>query len=914
MKIERLDRSSRVRMCATGIVAATLALAAGRQDGVLLANVASEYVSGRVVATDKLVGATISIQSLDGTQIRRVENATGTEGLYDIPRREEPLPCWWVFDGAGSPWDISRQGALLPCMPAFDPRTGLLYAQRGVLPSRFVLVVTGGTTPDGRRFEGRLERVVSLYEAGETYDVNGLTTLVAEYFRAHPSVSYADTVEAVGRYLDIPDARTFADVSSDILRAGAWFSEELFWEAVTTKGLDEVVAEALDGIEKGETSSFADLSRIADLPAILDPGVWVAEVAGAPAAAKAAAGGTAATAAPAPPPAPRPAVAVTAVLSVAADIFEGVAEVMDMEEAEQNTETLNRIDQTVGQMNAQLMDISKQLQQVKDLLVEGKWQAVNRDLEAWELNCIAPARERFQEVILQKKEIAALKPGTSDAVREAARKALDRRIADFRKAMEKGSCDFDTLLDGYANLVTKRDDDSVNSAIQLYTDVLNGRVASGTCTNCTYEPIENTFLRFLYYQAVGLQLHVQHQLLAVTDRKQWKAEQKKIVDRFVRGTAEFEYERMRKQVGRFVPAVESFVVSHTKEEQYRRWLECDFMTAEVNQWCGESERPFLRSQILTDQLLGRLQRGDGTTEPPRYGLFVKAVQLVTPGVDGLARKALVFEENGVPTEVYPTLTRIVTGGNPYPRSTTSDEARASWQIATYSIFKTAPRNLVFRLKYDGNDSANPVHFRDDVELKALTETGTNYRYNAFSLWTVPVRDLTSMAALYDNYWGSYRDLGIVPACYASGWHGNAQDTCDVQSKVDQTGSPLRFYRLRVATEDVAIGFRGAGGERFLWLPALPWNSVNDCSARKVLGQRYFDSPDGGNDPRDDAGNRYLYWTIKPSGWNAEVFTFARGTWVLDHPSVFEKALIYYGEPGCKGLRYGFKPKYANDWH
>lgn len=82
---------------------------------------------------------------------------------------------------------------------------------------------------------------------------------------------------------------------------------------------------------------------------------------------------------------------------------------------------------------------------------------------------------------------------------------------------------------------------------------------------------------------------------------------------FLKGPDEYGDERMIKQIRRFVPAVETFVVSHNNDPYYYRWLECDVINAQqsghhVN--CCEQESPLLRSQIITDQLLGHIKDSD----------------------------------------------------------------------------------------------------------------------------------------------------------------------------------------------------------------------------------------------------------------------------------------------------------------
>ncbi|MDQ5986352.1 MAG: hypothetical protein CSYNP_02073 [Syntrophus sp. SKADARSKE-3] len=817
----------------------------------------SQYVSGQVIYTDKLAGATVKIYDASGSMLLATPVVTGSEGLYDIP-------------SAG-------------------------------LPPVFTIVVTGGQTPDGNAFTGYLKRVVNNYSADAYYEVNGLTTLVAVYMERHPGAGYDSAVTAVRTYLALPDNDTFAAVSAAIFQSAAWFSDIKFWDMMTGSDYTAFIDAIMQDIDASRVVNLADASRTADLPTLLDSGEWGVRAAVSAIRPTAALKAKATTAKSGADP-------ISAVLGIVGGVFEGAADIMDMQEEEANVETLNRIDDNINKIMSQLSDIKAQTDRIEGILVEDQWSKANDELRKLELGCIAPAREAMREVLLQKRTMAAMSPPE----RSSAKSILQDKIDRFNMLMEKKSCgglsigSYEDVLDTYANTVTRLDSEKEKSAIQLYANVLNTKSNDPTnCKDCTYQSIENTFLRFIYYQTTTMQLYL-HYVLNKTAKADWPRKKQEIVDRFLKGTDEYDYERMIKQVGRFVPAVESFVVSHDNEKYYKRWMQCDVVNSLASGYgvsCADYERPFLRSQVITDQLTGSLRNKDGAIAGKKYGFFLKAIQLQVSGVKGLEERKFYFGTTKAPwsVTVLPSDTRVVAGKNPYRYL--DESAMANWQVATYRI-EGSEGQLTFDVGNDneGNDTATPVYFRDRTTLNEVRNASLGKSYNTFTAWTVPIRDLTHLQILQDMGFGMYNYYPIHAY--------NCWNECTVQPWADTQGTRLRFYKLGAEKQNAVIAFR-SGGRRYILLPSETMEWAGGCGSTYTV-QAYWSK-----DIVDSDGNSRISWSVEPSGWNARIFSFYRkdlegARKVLCHFNAVNRNILY-GWDSCLSTKYGFEPVYDGDW-
>jgi len=842
------------------MVAVLAACSSDGSDGTLPARI-PQTVSGQVVFTDKLAGADITVYDAAGKEVYKAARATGSEGIYTIPKSG--------------------------------------------LPNIFTIVATGGYTPDGKPFTGYLKRTVKPYDPDDDYDINGLSTLVAVYMERNPSVSYPEAIAAVGKYLSIPDPSNFKDVSASILEADAWFSDTAFWKKAVGDDYNDFVISVVQDIEAGKVVDFGNKSLTADLPPLFDKKLADAKKSVTPISLLF--GKTLANS--------KKAITPTAVLDVVEGIFDGVFEVMDMESDEANTETLERIDGNVSQIMAKLTTIKSQLDSIQGELREAKWDAVDDDLNKLELNCISPARKSFDTLVKFKKQLAAMKPEE----RKARNDELKSLISDFSARMTKKSCgglaidSFEDVLDMYADKATRLDTNKKNAAIQLFADVLNTKADAGG--EFSYKSLENQFLRFVYYQAVALQLHLHYELNKPENKGKIDTQKKKIIKRFLTGPDEYDGERMLKQIRRFVPAVESFVANHSNEQYYRRWLYCDRMNSQLGSDCAEYESPLLRSQVISDQLLGHIKDNDGAIAGGKYGLFVKEFRMKVDGVPYPADKPLAFrtaDNTKVvlrPISVRGLAAGEIKGKNPYVSYHEKEPAEVEWVVATYWADLSGSGNVTFDLAYEENDSATPIAFRQNIDLRAVTKNGKPY--NAFTVWTVPVRDLSSLGAVVSAGWSTQTSYPFLA-------QGCDNEKCSIYTYGNGGGagkSRYRLYKVGVTNDvsNVVIAHR-ANGKRYVLLPADDWQWVGWCGNQQTV-YGYAD--------REILLNNFnrIYWNMEQTETN-KVWTIGRTNEKGEFKVMcFGNGVsqgtggsnLYYGWTNCLHSAYSIEPEFDGAW-
>lgn len=824
------------------------------------------YVSGRVIYTDKLVGATVAVHDTRGGLLAKVDEGTGSEGLYSIPA------------------------------------TGL--------PS-FTIVVTGGKTPDGATMPGYLKRRVQNFDPLASYEVNGLTTLVAVYQDRHPELSYDQAVMAVARYLDLPDAATFHRVSRQITTSDARFSDRSFWNSVAGMSYDKFIASVMAEIEAGKVVNFADKSLTADLsPLAFNAATPASKRFGAET---------------------RAAPAIGAVLSLAFSVFEGAVEIFDMQEDEANVETLNKISKDVDDIKQQLSIVETQLASIKDKIDAAIWSGVQTTLVNIEANCLQYAIEEFDSVIAAKTQIAKRK-GALNTPTDAEKQTLKNHVKNFNRYMThcdgSSAVDFRSLMVKYATTITREDNDRKDAALELFARALP--VNDPNCSEeCSYKAIENTFLRFVAYQAAGVQLNLYY---AYTKGKEdgtkyqggsdpdWLNTKSQILKEVIEGTRLYDRQMMIKQINRLVPAVERYVVRHEREAWYRRWLACDLVSSLAQSGdCDEYERPLLRSQVITDQLLGSFKDSSGTRLGPKYGLFVKVIQAQVGGVAGLRDKALEFVDSTGRHHVLKPVTALdfIDGRNPWRTPSNGEPVEATWEVATYRLEGlSSPGTISFRLSDGQNYTVTPLQLRGNATWQGKefnSADGSRGDYNTVVLWTVPVRNLSKMEAVFDGGWTYplYSRYSYFPltAMLSS---GEEQGLVRPQEKTWFAGwSPVfRFYKHGLVRDNVLIGRDG-----WLLLPSEEIVSAGGCGSVTRV------SPYRGKVLLDQStGNTTMHWAIEPANDTARpgVVGFRRvdengNGKVLAHHNAVNEDLAYSWD-NCTGTIWGFLPAYDGEWH
>ncbi|MBF0528353.1 MAG: hypothetical protein HQK55_03605 [Deltaproteobacteria bacterium] len=797
------------------LVVFSLLTSCGNGDSSPSAGSAKSFV-GTAIYTDKLIGADMAVRNAAGEIVFNFLMATDTEGLYVIS--------------------------------AID------------LPETFTIIVTGGKTPDGQPFKGYLKRVVYSFEPHSVYEVNGLTTLVAVFMERNPQVSYDGAVTAVSNYLSLPDAATFAEVSSMISEADAWFSDSKFWNSVTGRDYDAFINAVIQDIQTGKTVSFADETLTADLQPVLDSGKWNFTESSTKAIKNIA-------------------VPVGEILNIAFEILDDI-------EAEENVETLNRIDENVQAIQQQLMLISRQVDSIKSLLTKSAFEVLNAKLRPLELGCISPSLTAYKNLVQAKK--------TNNANFNEFKNA-------FVERMQCKSCNgtpvdsFDTVLSIYADEVTRVDDAS-QAAIQLFTNVINNN-SNNHSDKANYQAIEDAFRRFISYQTAALQLYVQYEVYKygltlpkdTPDRKSKLNEKKeRLIKAFLEGPAEYDSKRMIMQIQRFVPAVETFVVNHNSEQYYRRWLVCDTINSYSQDpssgKCEEKERPFLRSQIITDQLLGGI-----SAEGYKYGLFVKSIHLKHPGVN-YSNKEFVFKMPDGSLETITALEgttgRELTGKDPY----TGEEA--VWYMSTYrreNITSAGP--VTFDVSHVNNDTVTPLVFRTNLSLKSANNSALSKYYYAQNFWTVPVRDVT---------------MGVnVSDC--------DNDRCwSIKSLGSLAPSLLRLYKIGPQKEGLQFVENAAiGYNRYIFLPADDWKWVVLCGNNQSI-YAYWEKE------RMMSGLNKIYWKMEAVGgdsYKISSINEQNETKILQlgNGNAYVPNWLYYGWDSCLMSVNRMNVVFKGDW-
>lgn len=174
-------------------------------------------LKGKVFLDHPITGATVQIYDRSGSLLYSVDSATGENGSFSITRP---------------------------------------------LPETFRIVITDGWM-DGEPFDHDVRCYIPLFNEGDYYKVNAVTTLMAEYQARHPKLSHMQVKKAVANHLSIPDSIDL----DEIIYSSEWFcyyfSHYLFMkEAEVGEGLTPFISQLIDELEAGETRSFYDLESV----------------------------------------------------------------------------------------------------------------------------------------------------------------------------------------------------------------------------------------------------------------------------------------------------------------------------------------------------------------------------------------------------------------------------------------------------------------------------------------------------------------------------------------------------------------------------------------------------------------------------------------------------------------------------
>lgn len=174
-------------------------------------------LEGKVFLDHPITGATVQIYDRSGSLLYSVDSATGENGSFSITRP---------------------------------------------LPETFWIVIADGRM-DGEPFYHDVRRYIPLFNEGDHYKVNAVTTLMAEYQARHPELSHMQVKEAVANHLSIPDSIDL----DEIIYSSEWFcyyfSHYLFMkEAEAGEGMTQFISQLVDELGAGETRFFYDTESV----------------------------------------------------------------------------------------------------------------------------------------------------------------------------------------------------------------------------------------------------------------------------------------------------------------------------------------------------------------------------------------------------------------------------------------------------------------------------------------------------------------------------------------------------------------------------------------------------------------------------------------------------------------------------
>ncbi|HWB23228.1 MAG TPA: hypothetical protein VG652_10100 [Gaiellaceae bacterium] len=150
---------------------------------------------------------------------------------------------------------VDDKGKVIATSPATSLRTGTWYLPLAGPPKTFTVVVSGGSD-HGRPFKGELKNVIHDYDfkSPRAIHVNPATTLVSAYEGVHPDATGDQAVEAVSKFLRVPDP---LDLESDLRVSDRFFSGvEFMKEATAAGGVGPFIDKLERDLEAGKTHPF----------------------------------------------------------------------------------------------------------------------------------------------------------------------------------------------------------------------------------------------------------------------------------------------------------------------------------------------------------------------------------------------------------------------------------------------------------------------------------------------------------------------------------------------------------------------------------------------------------------------------------------------------------------------------------
>lgn len=823
-------------------------------------------LSGIALLSDPLVGATLKVYSMGGILLYQLANATDSGGMFTVS------------------------------VPG--------------LPSQFFIELTGGTAA-GAPFVGYLKRVVNDYSPDAFYEANEVTTLVAGYMAANPSLTYDQAAAGVKTYLSIPNYADVNDVIGLVGITDAYFSGQKFWTAMGAANYSNFMNTLINEIGTGTTRDFSD-STAFNLQPLLDSTKWTLSPGPSTGQRQPAADE------PKPKAAPAAAAAVETILEIVGTVVEAVMEAV-MPDPVQGQ--LDAIYGQVNQLGVQVEILDAKVNSILANQAKADWGNLNDYFNPIE-KIIETAQNKFKKYVRcqqTKKDAsgnvvkdASGNPELNCTAKETAKwKTAWLETMNLKKVDTGGRyySDFKAMLETYANKVLEGDNAN-NPAIKVFVNYFlqNPPMDAGKITGPSamykddaYQAVESRFLKFIVTEALGLNLLVQYELNQpdasgnYLSKEERETKKKEIVSEFINAGQDADANpqkqgRFLKTVQTFVPAVESFVFKRLSEQYYGRLAACDnLMTASIlsgvntssTTTCQDYELPFVRSEYITYMMLRHLKQADGTAAHGAPDLTVKRIQMKTEGeaanvdenkLKGEGLTLHLWNGSSFDAQVQsPFETHTVQGKNPYRASFPTDAEDADWIVATYKFSPTGEFAFFYPALAGANLAANPAVYRIEMYYEGAQDPSANY-HNFFTLWTVPVADRT-LSFFYDRAAPekSYDPVWITGCASLSCnvYTVNAESWINLGNTLPPVTTTLQYWKIGKPANpqqpnNYIIGTVN-GGIRYILAPTTTKHDPWACAPYPTT-IRAFNNPQGNVVWTEQTADRNL-WKYK---WNTQI--------------------------------------------
>lgn len=544
----------------------------------------------------------MTISTMDGTIIYRLQNATMDDGFF------------------------------------FAPAEGL--------PSSFIVELTGGTV-DGATFTGYFKRVVANFTPHTaTFEANEITTLVAEYMRRNPTKTYDEAAAEVKTYLSIPATADFDHIRTWSDYPSSYFTGEQFRAAQGAASYADFVSTLVAEIGTGTTRNFSPAAGVDYLMAMGNEAPLMAMGNEAPRLAAASPLGTLFN-------------GLGQFLGFAMGVFGTIGGAMGMADTSA-ADSLMYIADGITQANERLGRIEGQLNDLN-----GRLGALGAQ-HAWMLTSGALGdAELFVNAVADKYKEYVNALADSKTSLEILRTKVVNFFDEFR-VKDRGTSSFDNfyvLLQTYQDLVMRGKNRTGRTAIKECADSFSDRqLKTGESEHIKYQIIELQFERILLTQARIYAIikdfkALQSKCVTYDGGNVFAAKTGADVPaycsaidmvKFCTGdgstlckASDDDLQRAANigfsstvgtmadpvivhQTQSFVEAVEDWVLSHVDEAWWFRWSSCDqsFTWAGMENGisspvkCTSAEMPFTRSMFIANTIIGKLKT---LTLPARTG-------------------------------------------------------------------------------------------------------------------------------------------------------------------------------------------------------------------------------------------------------------------------------------------------------